>query len=77
MIYNDERGSNDGVDSQLVLTGTPASIQLSATDETPEPLSEHDQTIVNAFLDTLARVALAVAGRRSSSQADEGEKVKP
>ncbi len=61
----------------IELTGTPASIQLSATDETPEPLSEHDQTIVNAFLDTLARVALVVAGRRSATQADEGEQVEP
>ena len=71
MIDNDSRnGENE-------LTGVPAPVQLSATNDTPEPLSEHDQTIVNAFLDTLARVALAVAGRRSSSQADEGEQVDP
>ncbi len=69
--------SQDPDDERLVLTGTPGSIQLSATDETLEPLSEHDQSIVNAFLDTLARVALAVAGRRSAPQADEGEQVEP
>ena len=63
--------------SAPALTGPPQSVQLSATNDTPEPLSEHDQTIVNAFLDTLARVALAVAGRRSSSHTDEGEKVEP
>ena len=63
--------------SALALTGPTQSVQLSATDETPEPISEHDQTIVNAFLDTLARVALAVAGRRPSSQVDEGGKVEP
>ena len=77
MIDNDSQGPVDGIEGRLVLTRTPASIQLSTTDETPEPLSEHDQTIVNAFLDTLARVALAVAGRRSSSQDDEGERVEP
>ena len=71
MIDNDSRnGENE-------LTGIPAPVQLSATNDTPEPLSEHDQTIVNAFLDTLARIALAVAGRRSSSQTDEGEQVEP
>ncbi len=50
---------------------------MSGTNGTLEPLSEHDQTIVNAFLDTLARVALAVAGRRSASRVDEGERVEP
>lgn len=68
MIDND---SHSGLNE---LTGTPGSVQLSATDETPEPLNEHDQTIINAFLDTLARVALAVAGRRST-QDDEGGEV--
>ena len=63
--------------SAPALTGPPQSVQLSATNETPEPHSEHDQTIVNAFPDTLARVAVAVAGRRSTAQADEGEQVEP
>ncbi len=67
---------NDSQNGHNELTGTPASVQLSATNETPEPLGEHNQTIVNAFLDTLARIALAVAGRRSS-QADEGGEVEP
>ena len=62
---------------RVELTGIPGPVQLSATNETPEPLSEHDQTIVNAFLDTLARVALAAAGRRSATQADEDEQVEP
>ena len=69
---------NDGaVPRSDELTGIPAPVQLSATNETLEPLSEHDQRIVNAFLDTLARVALAVAGRRPSSQVDEGGGVEP
>ena len=67
---------NDSYNSQDELTGIPGSVQLSATNQTLEPLSEHDQTIVNAFLETLARVALTVAGRRSS-QADEGDEVEP
>ena len=71
MIDNDSRNGHNE------LTGIPAPVQLSASNGTPEPLSEHDQTIVNAFLDTLARIALAVAGRRSSSQADDGEWVDP
>ena len=77
MIDDHSRHGSDGVDRRDELTGMPAYVQLSATDETPEPLGEHDQTIVNAFLDTLARVALAVAGRRTSPPADEGEQVEP
>ena len=50
---------------------------MSATNESPEPLSEHDQAAVNAFLDTLARIALAVAGRRPPSRADEVERLEP
>ena len=68
-----DRRSVDGPDE---LTGPPGSIQLSATNEDPEPLSEHDQTIVNAFLDTLARVALAVASRKPAP-GGEGESVDP
>jgi len=67
---------NHAADDQNELTGTPVSVQLSATNETPKPLSEHDETIVNAFLDTLARVALAVAGRRSS-RIDKGGELEP
>ena len=77
MIDDHLHDGSNGVDRRNELTGIPGSVQLSATDETPEPLGEHDQTIVNAFLDTLARVALAVAGRRTSSPADEGEQVEP
>ena len=71
MIDNDSRNGHNE------LTGIPAPVQLPASNGTPESLSEHDQTIVNACLDTLARIALAVAGRRSSSQTDEGEQVEP
>jgi hypothetical protein len=67
MIDND---SHNGLNE---LTDIPGPVQLSATNETPEPLSEHDQTIVNAFLDTLARVALATASRRST----RGDEVEP
>ena len=68
--------TNESHSSSNELTGIPESVQLSATNQTLEPLSEHDQTIVNAFLDTLTHVALAVAGRRST-QDDEGNEVEP
>ena len=77
MIDDHSHGGSNGVDRRDELTGRPGSVQLSATDETPEPLGEHDQTIVNAFLDTLARVALAVAGRCSTPPADEDEQIEP
>ena len=77
MIDNDSHDGSEGDGGRHVLTGLPESIQLSATNESPEPLSEHDQAAVNAFLDTLARIALAVAGRRPSSRADEVERLKP
>ena len=70
------KNDNDSHIDETELTGTHVIVQLSATNEIPEPLSEHDETIVNAFLDALARVALAVAGR-GSSRIDEGGELKP
>ena len=73
---NSQRGPGDGIGDRHELTVIPGSVQLSATNETLEPLSEHDKTIVNAFLDTLAQVALAVAGRRTT-HGDKGGEVEP
>ena len=45
------------------LTGIPASIHLAATDEGGDQTDEREEIVVDAFLDTLARIALAVASR--------------
>jgi len=45
------------------LTGIPASIHLAATNDGGDPTDERRQIVIAAFLDTLARVALAVAAR--------------
>jgi len=49
------------------LTGIPASIHLAATDEGGDPADERQQIVIDAFLDALARVALAVAARAGSA----------
>ncbi len=45
------------------LTGIPARIHLAAAHEGDIPATEQGQAVIDAFLDTLARIALAVAGR--------------
>jgi|GEM_PF-3372179 hypothetical protein len=52
------------------LTGTPGRIQLAATDDESNFESEHHAAIIEAFLDTLVRVALSIASR----QKDRSEK---
>ena len=55
------------------LTGIPRRIPLAATDDETTLASEHDEIIADAFLDTLARIALAVASRAGGS-GDEGDR---
>ncbi len=50
------------------LTGIPACIHLAATNEGGDRADEWDEIVVDAFLDTLARIALAVASRISRSE---------
>ena len=50
------------------LTGIPASIHLAATDEGGDQTDEREEIVVDAFLDTLARIALAVASRNSKTE---------
>ncbi len=45
------------------LTGIPGRIHLAATNEGGDQADERDEIVVDAFLDTLARIALAVASR--------------
>jgi len=52
------------------LTGTPGRIQLAATYDESNFESEHDAAIIDAFLDTLSRIALSIASR----QKDQPEK---
>ena len=61
-----DEGAEDG------LTGIPACIHLAATNEGGDQADERDEIVVDAFLDTLARIALAVASRigRSGEGAD-------
>jgi len=49
------------------LTGIPACIHLAATNEGGDQADERDEIVVDAFLDTLARIALAVASRISTT----------
>ena len=54
------------------LTGLAGRIQLAAPEDDTNPGSEHDAAIVEAFIDTLARVAYAVASRqRNTHDQDE------
>ncbi len=53
------------------LTPIPPGIHCPATTEGVEVNSEIDQIQINHFLETLARVALAVASRRLASEGDE------
>ena len=50
------------------LTGIPPRIHLAATNEGGDQADERDEIVVDAFLDTLARIALAVASRISRSE---------
>ncbi len=49
------------------LTGIPPCIHLAATNEGGDQADERDEIVVDAFLDTLTRIALAVASRISRS----------
>ncbi len=60
------KGAGDG------LTGIPPCIHLAATDEGGDQADEREEIVVDAFLDTLARIALAVASRIARS----GEEMK-
>ncbi len=50
------------------LTGIPPRIHLAATNEGGDSPDEREEIVVDAFLDTLARIALAVASRISRSE---------
>ena len=52
------------------LTGIPPRIHLAATNEGGDQADERDEIVVDAFLDTLARIALAVASRISTTGED-------
>ncbi len=54
------------------LTGIPPRIHLDATNEGGDQADERDEIVVDAFLDTLARFALAVASRISTSEEGAG-----
>ena len=49
------------------LTGTGGRIQLAAAEHEPNPGSEYDAAIVEAFVETLARIAHAVASRQQDT----------
>ena len=57
-----DEGAADG------LTGIPPRIHLAATNEGGDQADERDEIVVDAFLDTLARIALAVASRISTTE---------
>ena len=57
-----DEGAGDG------LTGIPPRIHLAATNEGGDQADEREEIVVDAFLDTLARIALAVASRISRSE---------
>ncbi len=50
------------------LTGIPACIHLAATNEGGDQADEREEIVVDAFFDTLARIALAVASPISRSE---------
>ncbi len=50
------------------LTGIPPCIHLAATNEGGDQADEREEIVVDAFLDTLARIALAVASRNNRSE---------
>ena len=50
------------------LTGIPPRIHLAATNEGGDQADEREAIVVDAFLDTFARIALAVASRNSRSE---------
>ena len=54
------------------LTGLAGRIQLAAAEDDTNPGSEHDAAIVEAFIETLARIAHSVASRKPD-QGDQEE----
>ncbi len=50
------------------LTGIPPCIHLAATNEGGDQADEREEIVVDSFLDTLARIALAVASRISTTR---------
>ena len=54
-----------------VLTGIPLPLQLAAASGGVEPAGEADEAAVRAFIETLARVAHAVAVRIAQKEQEE------
>ena len=52
------------------LTGIPQPIHCPATTDSEEVVSELDEIDVNSFVDRLAKVVMAVAGRRLAREKD-------
>jgi hypothetical protein len=57
-----------------VLTGIPLPLQLAAASGEVEGLSEANETAVQAFIETLARIAHAVATRKAQSKQEKAER---
>jgi hypothetical protein len=66
-VISDSAQARDDFESEDELTGSLGQIQLAAPEDDTNPGSEHDAAIVEAFIDTLARVAHAVASRQQDT----------
>ena len=71
-MISDSAQTRDDFESEDELTESSGRIQLAAPEDDTNPGSEHDAAIVDAFIETLARVAHAVASRqRDTHDKDE------
>jgi len=66
-VISDSEQAHADFEPSDELTGPEGRIQLAAPEDDTNPGGEHDTAIVEAFIDTLARVAHAVASRRQDT----------